>query len=231
MNSLTKSSTDLVTLVNESDEILGTMDKIEAHRGDAKRHRAVSVFLFQKNKDATELLIQQRAEVKIVGAHQWANTACGNVRPTESYEECAYRRLKEELGITEVKLEPMYKFEYHLKCGVLTKQAQEHINSTTSRKLRDNDEFSEWEMDQVFLGWYNGEVTPNPDEAQDFRWVKWEELQQKEKKAKLRAEEFKTKNIELDKQMLTLAPWFVWMLSDQRLIEIINNYLKKETYA
>lgn len=35
----------------------------------------------------------------IVGAGQWANTCYGNVRPGESYLECAWRRLCEELGI------------------------------------------------------------------------------------------------------------------------------------
>lgn len=197
-------SPDLVTLVNSKDEVIGNMDKMEAHRGEGQLHRASSVYLFRKQDNSVELLIQQRSEKKIVGAHQWANTICGNVRPTENYEECAYRRLREELGITKVTIKPIYKFEYHLQC---------------------NEEFSEWEMDQVFVGWYDREVSPNPDEVQDFRWVKWEELVNKALSSKLEILKFNTKEVQLTNQeteqlsKYVLTPWFVWMLSDQNLIK------------
>lgn len=200
--------TDLVTLVNESDEVMGSMDKVEAHRGEAQRHRAISVYLFNNTK---ELLIQQRSANKIVGANQWANTVCGNVRPSETYEQCAYRRLKEELGITQVEIKPLYKFEYH---------------------LRANKEFSEWEIDQVFVGFYDGEVSPNPDEAQNFSWVNWEYLVVSSKSSVTNKDDFNTKKIELttDQQQLctiTLAPWFVWMLRDKELQKKLEDYVTK----
>lgn len=135
------SALDQVILVNDQDQEIGVMDKVEAHRGEAKLHRAISVFLFN---DKGELLLQQRSAQKIVGAGQWANTCCGNVRPGETYEECAYRRLQEELGITDVELTPVTKFQYAVKC---------------------NDEFSEHEMDQVFVGKYEGEVKANAQEV------------------------------------------------------------------
>jgi isopentenyl-diphosphate delta-isomerase len=197
-------SPDLVTLVDSDDNVLGQMDKVEAHRGEAKRHRAISVYLFRKNEqeeDATQLLIQQRSVQKIVGANWWANTVCGNVRPTETYEQCAYRRLREELGITKIVIVPLYKFEYHLQC---------------------NAEFSEWEIDQVFVGWYDGDVVPNPDEVQDFSWVKWDKLLKKASEAELKTEEFNIKVITLQKQY-TLAPWFVWMLGDGALIQKLQS--------
>lgn len=138
---------DQVVLVDEQDKEIGVMDKVEAHRGEGKLHRAISVFLFNAKK---ELLIQQRSEHKIVGTLQWANTCCGNVRPGESYEECANRRLREELGITGVKLTPIAKFQYQVKC---------------------NEEFSEREMDTVFIGRYDGEVVPNPREVKAYEWI------------------------------------------------------------
>lgn len=137
---------DQVTLVDKHDHQIGVMDKIEAHRGKGKRHRASSVFLFNKKG---ELLIQQRSEKKIVGALQWANTCCGNVFPGESYEECAYRRLRHELGITTATIQPLYTFEYHVKC---------------------NDKFSEWEIDHVFVGKYDGGVRINTDEVAHYDW-------------------------------------------------------------
>jgi isopentenyldiphosphate isomerase len=66
-------------------------------------------------------------------------------------------------------------------------------------------------MDQVFVGEYNGTVNPNPEEVQNFRWMKWAELQQKTKDE-------------------TLAPWFVYMLRDKKLILFIHSYLQKGNY-
>ncbi|PIY80955.1 MAG: isopentenyl-diphosphate delta-isomerase [Candidatus Pacebacteria bacterium CG_4_10_14_0_8_um_filter_42_14] len=174
---------DRVILVNDQDEVIGQMDKIEAHRGKGKLHRAISVFLFRKIANETQLLIQQRSAKKIVGAHQWANTVCGNVRPNETYEECARRRLEEELGIIDPQLilAPAKKFQYQVKC---------------------NDEFSENEIDQVFTGWFDGELNINPDEVQKIDWVNWRSLQNGNHK-------------DLD---YNWAPWFEIMLEFAREI-------------
>jgi isopentenyl-diphosphate delta-isomerase len=171
-------SVDQVILVDEQDTPIGVMDKIDAHRGEGVLHRAISVYLFNKKG---ELLLQQRSGKKIVGAGQWANTCCGNVRPNESYKECAVRRLREELGITEVKIEPIYKFQYFVRC---------------------NEEFSEREIDQVFVGKYQGEVEPNPEEVRKVKWV-----------------EFKPA---LLKQQFELAPWFIQAIEKPELLEVIN---------
>tara|TARA_R110001592_G_scaffold356839_2_gene659281 strand:- start:398 stop:568 length:171 start_codon:yes stop_codon:yes gene_type:complete len=49
-----------VILVNENDEQIGTMPKMEAHE-KALLHRAFSVFIFNNNN---ELMLQQRAAHK-----------------------------------------------------------------------------------------------------------------------------------------------------------------------
>lgn len=177
-------SLDQVILVDENDQQIGVMDKVEAHRGEGKRHRAISVFLFNEQD---ELLIQQRSNKKIVGAGQWANTCCGNVRPNETYQECALRRLSEELGITDVKIRSIYKFEYHTRC---------------------NDEFSEFEIDTVFVGEYNGVVTPNPDEVAKFEWKDGE---------KLLAELAEDKKSSTDITKQKYAPWF-HILTQQKTV-------------
>lgn len=168
---------DRVILVNKKDEVIGEMDKIEAHRGEGKLHRAISVFLFRKIGNEKQLLIQQRSAKKIVGAQQWVNTVCGNVRPNETYEECARRRLEEELGIIDPQLilTPGKKFQYQVKC---------------------NDEFSENEIDQIFTGWFDGELNINLDEVQNTEWVSWQSLQ----------------NGKYNDLEYNWAPWFVIML-------------------
>lgn len=146
---------DLVTLVDEQDRVIGSMDKIEAHRGQGQLHRAISVFLFRRHEGKTELLLQRRSLQKIVGGGQWANTACGNVWPGESYQECAHRRLGYELGIHPVQLIPISVFRYQVAC---------------------NEVYGENEMDQVFAGWYDDAPSPNPAEVINYQWIDWADL-------------------------------------------------------
>lgn len=167
---------DQVQLVDEHDAPIGVMDKLEAHRGDGKRHRAISVFLFNAQG---ELLIQKRSSKKIVGALQWANTCCGNVWPGETREACAQRRLSFELGIINVKIVPLYTFEYHLKI---------------------NEGFSEWEIDEVFVGRFDSVCTPNPDEVADWRWISKEKLDE-----------------EIEKNTNHFAPWFLIMMDVKKM--------------
>ncbi len=138
---------DEVILVDSHDRCVGFMEKIDAHRGDAKRHRAISVFLFNAEG---KLLVQQRSNRKIVGALQWANTCCGNVLRGETRKHCAYRRLRQELGITRVKIRKIDRFEYHIRC---------------------NNQCSEWEIDDIYVGYYDGDVIPNPEEVHATQWV------------------------------------------------------------
>src|SRR5690606_19036395 len=141
-----------VILVDENDEVLGETDVLDGHRGEGKLHRAISVFLFRQNGSGIELLIHQRRQEKIVGASEWANTVCGNVSPGESYENCAVRRLKEDLGIGAPPLVHLRMYRYQAKC---------------------NDEFSENEMDAIFAGWYDGPIAPNPEEVAQYEWARW----------------------------------------------------------
>lgn len=196
---------DLVTLIDENDQVIGQMDKVEAHRGDGKLHRAISVYLFCKKENKWQLLLQQRSQTKIVGALEWSNTICANVWPSEDYPQCADRRLKEEMGIV-TKLEPIYKFRYQVKC---------------------NDQFSENEIDQVFFGVYDGQVLPNPEEANDYAWVDWDILHQaiaQGEKNKFGGVETKMK-IREDEQAVRLTPWFMWMMRDEKLMDRINQNL------
>ena len=58
-----------VVLVSEKDEILGVMEKMEAHENGIL-HRAFSVFLFN---DRGEMLLQKRASGKYHSPNQWTN--------------------------------------------------------------------------------------------------------------------------------------------------------------
>ncbi|OGJ40266.1 MAG: hypothetical protein A2378_03450 [Candidatus Pacebacteria bacterium RIFOXYB1_FULL_44_10] len=142
-----------VAFVDENGIEIGQTSVIDAHLGEAKRHRAASVFLFS---DSGKMLMQQRAKQKIVGGELWSNTICGNARPSESSEACAHRRLREELGIEGVVLEQVDSFEYRVPCDAF---------------------FSEWEFDTAFIGTYSAEPTPNPQEVMGWEYLSFDVIQ------------------------------------------------------
>lgn len=144
--------TDYVVLVDESDNDIGVMEKMEAHVS-ASLHRAISVFIFNT---AGEMLLQKRAKSKYHSGGLWTNTCCSHPRPDESPSDSASRRLMEEMGLT-CQLKPAFTFIY--KCEL------------------DNSLF-EHELDHVFTGVSDSPPTLNPEEAEDFKFINLEQLQQ-----------------------------------------------------
>jgi isopentenyl-diphosphate delta-isomerase len=131
-----------IILVNECDEPVGTMEKLQAHQ-HALLHRAFSVFIFNNRK---EMLLQQRAFDKYHSGGLWTNACCSHPRPGEETREAALRRLKEEMGF-EVKLQKLFDFTYKAEFG----------NGLT-----------EHEFDHVFAGIYDGPVTAEKTEVHDY---------------------------------------------------------------
>ena len=130
-----------VVLVDEHDNQVGVMEKIEAHR-EGKLHRAFSVFIFN---DKGEMLLQQRAFNKYHSAGLWTNACCSHPKPNETIYEAPIRRLKEELGF-ETPLEKLFDFTY---------------KASFENGLTEN------EFDHVFSGIYNGEININKAEVQE----------------------------------------------------------------
>jgi isopentenyl-diphosphate delta-isomerase len=134
-----------IILVNEHDEEIGTMEKMEAHR-KGLLHRAFSVFI---RNDAGEILLQQRALDKYHSPGLWTNACCSHPFPGESVAAAAHRRLHEELGF-DCALTELFSFTYRT----------EFDNGLT-----------EHEFDHVLLGTYNGNIQPNPAEVADYRYL------------------------------------------------------------
>ena len=96
-----------VVLVDEDDQPIGSIGKIEAHE-KALLHRAFSIFVMNSKN---ELLIQQRAFGKYHSPGLWTNTCCSHQREGESNIEAGKRRLMEEMGMS-VKLDELFTFIY-----------------------------------------------------------------------------------------------------------------------
>jgi len=88
----------LVTLVDNTGNITGYAEKIEAHlRGQL--HLAFSLMITRKRNGETEYLLQQRAQDKYHSGGLWANTCCSHPMPEEQITDASQRRVFEELGI------------------------------------------------------------------------------------------------------------------------------------
>jgi isopentenyl-diphosphate delta-isomerase len=134
-----------VILVDENDNELGLMEKMEAHE-KGLLHRAFSVFVFNSNN---ELMLQQRAESKYHSGGLWTNTCCSHPREGELLEAAAHRRLMEEMGFD---CELFHEFSFIYKAEL------------------DNG-LTEHELDHVFFGFYNEMPTINKDEVSDWKFL------------------------------------------------------------
>ena len=88
---------NLVVVVNEKDEVVGTMDKSEAHKNGTP-HRIAVVYV--ENPEG-KILVQVRADGLL------DHSSAGHVDVGESYVQAAQRELAEELGIEDVILTPV----------------------------------------------------------------------------------------------------------------------------
>lgn len=142
---------EFVVLVDENNNEIGTMEKLEAHEKWIL-HRAISIFVFNEK---WEFLLQQRAKHKYHAGGLWTNTVCSHPRKWESYEDAVQRRLQEEMGFS-CPLEKLWIIIYDVWF--------------LEWNLR------EYEYDTIFIWTYNGEVNLNTEEAMDYKWINLEEL-------------------------------------------------------
>ncbi|WP_062053389.1 isopentenyl-diphosphate Delta-isomerase [Aquimarina longa] len=134
-----------VILVNENDEKIGLMPKLEAHQ-KAVLHRAFSVFVINNNN---ELMLQQRARHKYHSPELWTNTCCSHQRDGEGNVEAGMRRLQEEMGFV-TSLKEVISFIY---------------------KAPFDNGLTEHEYDHVLIGTYEEAPVINPEEVSDWKWM------------------------------------------------------------
>ena len=143
---------ELVILVDENDNKIGLMPKMEAHE-KAVLHRAFSVFVFN---DKNELMLQQRALHKYHSPGLWTNTCCSHQRDGESNIEAGTRRLQEEMGFS-VPLEESISFIY---------------------KAPFDNGLTEHELDHILIGHSEQEPVINKDEVAAWKWMDLEKVKQ-----------------------------------------------------
>lgn len=134
------------------DGALTPVGKLEVHERGLK-HPAVSVVILSGD----QMLIQRRALGKYHTPGLWANACCTHPNWGEDPEDCAKRRLMEELGVQDLNLRHMTQLEYRADVGggLIEHEVVELFVAETSLELT---------MDL------------NPEEVMDARWIGIEAL-------------------------------------------------------
>lgn len=177
---------DMMTLVDENDNIIGPISKLNGHLllQDNERvlgngalsamvkkselHRAFSLLLFNSKN---ELLLQQRAFKKITFPGRWTNTCCShNSHIPEELEpephfvgmrRAAVRRSFFELGIKDLQPDDL------------------KVVSRILYYAESCDRFAEHELDYIIFA--KKDIDPsflaNPDEIKEIAWVKYHDFE------------------------------------------------------
>lgn len=143
---------DDVILVDSDNNVVGIMDKMEAHK-KGLLHRAISVFIVDSGG---RWLLQKRASDKYHSSSLWTNTCCSHPFPSESNSDAANRRLSEEMGIR-CSLRELFHFSY--------------------KEALDND-LTEHEIDHVFFGICDDAPSINHNEVMDYKYITYTDLQE-----------------------------------------------------
>ncbi len=139
-----------IILVDEFDEKIGTGEKMAVHQA-GWLHRAFSILVFNSRG---EMLLQKRAQGKYHSGGLWTNACCSHPRAGTYILQEARNRLLEEMGI-HCELEEIFTFVYRADLG---------------------NGMVENEIDHVFRGTSDAEPRPNPEEAEDWRRIRMEDL-------------------------------------------------------
>lgn len=144
-------SQEILVLVDENDNEVGTDTRENCHAGTGKRHRAFTVFLFHNGK----VLLQQRSAKKLLWPGAWDVSYTSHVYPGETYQQAAARKAKQELGAKVSHLDDVHSFVYVAPQG----------------KNAEN------EFCRVLVGEFDGRFTPNGDETMAERWASLSEAE------------------------------------------------------
>lgn len=143
----TNTPDELLDLVDENDEVIGTVTKAKANSNTQTIHREIRIILYDEQG---RILLQQRSPKKKVYPGVWAESCQGHVPCGMSYEEAAHKELVEELG-----------FDTDLE--YLGKTLIEFPNET---------HFAAW-----FVGKYQGEeIKLEPEEVVNIQFIGKDDL-------------------------------------------------------
>jgi isopentenyl-diphosphate Delta-isomerase len=141
---------ELVVLLGDDRQPVGTMDKARVHGPDTPLHLAFSVYVFGPEG---RFLVTRRALGKRTWGGVWTNSCCGHPGPGEDVEDAARRRLGQELSLVPTSMRlALPDFSYR---AVSPEGVVEH------------------EVCPVFIAEVEADPVPDADEVAQWRWVDW----------------------------------------------------------
>ena len=154
---------DKLILVNNKDDKIGSINKLDAHKISKNNlfpHRAFSILLFDRNN---RLLLQQRSQQKFTFPLLWTNTCCSHPLVGEKMTNSLQKRLNFELGIK-------------------AKRNIFHLIDKIIYKAPSNKIFEEFELDYLYLAkimdkkFISDNIKYNKDEVNNIKFIYLDEL-------------------------------------------------------
>lgn len=159
MQGFTDNAEELLPIINENGDTVGSIPRAEAHNGSKILHPVVHLHVFDKNGN---LFLQKRPAWKDIQPGKWDTSVGGHIGYGESTEKALAREAKEELGIKEFAPERLgsYIFESDVEkeyVNVFATKYEDGINP--SEKELDGGRF--WTKDEILSAIGKNVLTPN----------------------------------------------------------------------
>jgi isopentenyl-diphosphate delta-isomerase len=160
---------ELVILVDESGQPIGTAGKFAAHHGATELHLAFSCYVFN---DKGQLLVTQRARTKKVWPGVWSNSCCGHPAPRPTHHTSKTETLREVWGIEPMEEAIRRRLDHEL--GMTAKDITVAVADYTY-KTPPFEGVIEHEYCPVYVARAASSVFPNSKEVEAHKWIPWEE--------------------------------------------------------
>ena len=130
---------EILEVVDEKGDVLKLAKRSEIHSDPSLMHRVVHVLVSDKKG---RLLLQKRSRNKDVVPGKWDTSVGGHVNPAEDILDAAKREMKEELGISDCRLEYLYTY-------LFTNHIESELVSTFSCIYNGQFFFNKDEIDEI----------------------------------------------------------------------------------
>lgn len=138
---------EILDIVNLQDQVVGQEKRATIH-ANGLLHRAVHIFI--QNQQG-HIFLQKRSMIKDIHPGLWTSSCCGHVDQGETYDQAAYRELKEELGIS------------------LSQGLHFVLKDTPSEE-------NTHEFIHIYTLQHDGPFVLHPEEIDDSEWISTQEL-------------------------------------------------------
>ncbi len=160
---------EYVDVIDKEDNVIGKVTRAEMRKKNLL-HRGTTIYIFNSKGD---ILITKRTKIKDVYPGLLEIGHGGAVSSGESYEQNAYREIKEEVGIEDVEL------KYHYSSSAIDNLIKCMFN--------------------VYTCIFDGKIIMQEEEVEDYFWISIEKLKEMIEK---QSEQFTSQSIVMFKEYL-----------------------------